>query len=131
MKSKVVAILFFLFLLFVIAAANAGQMPSLFRAMYDFPNGDRVGHFMLYGILSFLLTLAFPRTVQVFRFSLPIAIIALLLFSVLEECSQSLFPSRTPDAIDLVCSCAGILLAYGAASGWIKARHLPGRHTGA
>ena len=82
MKAKVAALLFFLFLLFVIWSADTGDMPPLFRAMYDFPNGDRVGHVVLYGILSFLLTLAFPRAVQLFRFSLPISIIALLLFSV-------------------------------------------------
>ena len=118
MKAKAAALLFFLFLLFVIWAADTGNMPSLFRAMYDFPNGDRVGHVVLYGILSFLLSLAFPRAVHLFRFSLPIAIIALLLFSAAEECSQSLFSSRTADAIDLVCSCTGIFLGYWAASFW-------------
>ena len=118
MKAKAAALLFFLFLLFVIWAADTGNMPSLFRAMYDFPNGDRVGHVVLYGILSFLLSLAFPRAVHLFRFSLPIAIIVLLLFSAAEECSQSLFSSRTADAIDLVCSCTGIFIGYWAASFW-------------
>jgi len=122
MKAKVAALLFFLFLLFVIWAADTGHMPSLFRAMYDFPNGDRVGHVLLYGILSFLLSFAFPRAVQLFRVSLPITIFALLLFSAVEECSQSLFSSRTADAIDLVCSCTGILLGYWAACFWMNAR---------
>jgi polysaccharide biosynthesis protein VpsQ len=116
MKAKAAALLFFLFLLFVIWAADTGQMPPLFRAMYDFPNGDRVGHVVLYGILSFLLSLAFPRAVHRRRFTPPIVIIALLLFSVVEECSQSLFSSRTADAMDLVCSCTGILLGYWAAA---------------
>jgi polysaccharide biosynthesis protein VpsQ len=122
MKAKVAASLFFLFLLFVIWAADAGQMPSLFHALYDFPNGDRVGHVVLYGVLSFLITLAFPRAVRPRGFFLPVPIIALLIFSAAEECSQMLFASRTADPIDLACSFIGILIAYWAASFWMSAR---------
>lgn len=122
MKAKAAAILFFVFLLFVIWAADTGRMPSIFRVMYDFPNGDRVGHVVLYGVLSFLLSLAFPRAGRKCRFALPVPIMALLLFSLAEECSQMFFPSRTADPIDLACSFAGILIAHGAASVWVNQR---------
>ncbi len=122
MKAKIAALLFFLFLVSVIWAADAGHMPSFLRAMYNFPNGDRVGHVVLYATLAFLLSRAFPRAIRLFGFSLPIAIIALLIFGVAEECSQSLFASRTADVIDLTCSCSGIFLGNWAASFGIDAR---------
>ncbi len=122
MKAKAAAILFLVFLLFVIWAADTGRMPSLFRAMYGFPNGDRVGHVVLYGILSFLLSLAFPPAGRKPRLWLPVPIILLLLFSLAEECSQMFFSTRTADPIDLACSFAGILIAHGVATVWIDQR---------
>lgn len=122
MKAKAAAILFFLFLLLVILAADNGRMPGFLRILYDFPNGDRVGHVVLYGALSFLVSIAFPRVARQPRFLLPVPIIALLLFSLGEEWSQTLFPSRTADPIDLACSFAGILTAYGMASAWMRRR---------
>ena len=118
MKMKIAALLFFLFMMFVILAADTGRIPSLIRTMYDFPNGDRVGHVVLYGIFAFLLASAFPRKFRLGRILLPVIIVALLIFSVVEECSQSLFSTRTPDFIDLICSCTGILLGTWGAYRW-------------
>ena len=119
---KIVALIFFFFILLVILAADTGQMPSFIRTMYDFPNGDRVGHVVLYGILAFLLAGAFPHKIRLGRFLLPIVIVALLVFCVAEECSQSLFSTRTADFIDLTCSGAGILFGTWAAYRWKDAR---------
>ena len=110
MKAKLAALLFFLFFLYIVCAADAGHLPAFFRSLYDFPNGDRVGHVIIYGILGFLISRAFPAGVRLGRVSLPIAIIALLVFSALEEWSQSLFSTRTADPIDLACSWTGIFL---------------------
>ena len=54
--KKWLLVLTFLFTVFIIAiviGANAGKFPDLLKPLYDFPNGDKVGHLILFGILSF------------------------------------------------------------------------------
>jgi VanZ family protein len=89
-------------------------MPLFARAIYDFPGGDRVGHFVLYGILAFLLASAFPRAVRLGLVSVPGVILVLLAFAALEEYSQTFFSTRTADLVDLVFSILGILVG-----GWL------------
>ena len=87
-------------------------MPDLFKAIYIFPNGDRVGHAVLYGLLTFLLKNAWPeKKVQVGRWVIPLGTALALIGATLEELSQFFFPNRTPDIIDLSCGFAGILIA--------------------
>lgn len=120
MFAKIAAILFFLFLLLVIVAADAGRMPPLLRAMHDFPQGDHVGHFVLFGILAFLSARAFPRAVRIGRLPVPLISVALLLFAIGEECSQRLFSTRTWDLVDMACSIVGIV-----AGSWLASRFRP------
>lgn len=110
MKSKILAAAFALFVLWVILSADLGRMPSFIHALYDFPQGDRVGHVVIYGIFAALLARAFPRPLRWGRFRLPASITVLALFAAAEECSQSLFSSRTVDLVDLACSFLGISL---------------------
>ncbi len=110
MKTKIIsALLFLVFILLIILAADTGTMPAFIRAIYNFPGGDKAGHFILYGILAFLLARAFPRQFQVGTLSIPIATLILLIFATLEEFSQSLFSTRSFDLFDLTCSFLGIL----------------------
>jgi len=116
MKTKILALLFLLFIVLVIVVADAGAMPPFIRALYDFPNGDKLGHFILYGILAFLLARAFPRPARLGRFSAPVVILALLVFAALEEYSQKFFSTRTSDLVDLTFSFLGILTGTWLAS---------------
>jgi asparagine N-glycosylation enzyme membrane subunit Stt3 len=125
MKARIAGLVFLLFILLVILAADMGRMPSFVRKLYDFPNGDRVGHVVLYGILAFLLSAAFPGGKWLGRIFLPTAIIVLLGFATLEEGSQSLFSTRTADFIDLACSWVGICGGAWAANRWKPARKAP------
>lgn len=113
--ARVLGVLFFLFLLLVIAAADAGRMPPLLRRLYDFPQGDRLGHVILFGLLAFLLVAAFPRRLRLGRVHVPAVTCALVLFATAEELSQSLFSTRTFDPIDLICSIVGVLTGTWAA----------------
>jgi VanZ family protein len=122
MKIKLVAFLGFSFLIYLMWAANSGHLPSFVASIYDFPNGDKIGHFGLYGLIAGFLSLAFPRTWQVGRFQFSIIIVIFLVFAIGEEWSQSLFPRRTADPIDALCSCLGILTGAWAASCVRKAR---------
>ena len=108
---KYFAVVFFVFVIAVIVLADHGSLPHSIRALYDFPNGDKVGHFILFGFLTFFLTRAFlssfpskPRGWVALSIGLILA-----LFIALEEWSQQLFPTRTFDLLDLLASYVGIV----------------------
>jgi VanZ family protein len=107
---KYIALLFLVFIILVIVAADMGAMPASIHALYDFPNGDRLGHFILYGILSFLLNLTFLRSLPTRprkRVALTVSLLLALAIG-LEEFSQMFFPERTADWVDLTCSYLGV-----------------------
>jgi VanZ family protein len=108
-------LLFFLLIVAIIISADADQLPDFLDRLYQFPGGDKVGHFILYGILSFLL-----NTSALTLFSkrdparlVPTVSLLLSIMIGLEEWSQSLFPARTMSITDLMASYAGVtLFAY-------------------
>ncbi len=116
--TKWLAIAFSIFIIVVIVLADMGTLPGLIRGLYDFPNGDKLGHFILYGILSLLLNLAFTVRpgANLSRMLWTVSLILALLIS-LEEWSQSLFDSRTMDIVDLLASYAGVTVA--ALTAWL------------
>lgn len=111
-------LLFVLFILAVILGANLDILPRSIGVFYDFPGGDKAGHFILFGILSFLLNKSalslFPKRDPA-RLVLTVSLLLSILVG-LEEWSQSLFPARTMSLTDLLASFAGMvafaLLAY-------------------
>jgi len=122
MKIKAAAVLSVLFLLYIAWAADTGRMPPFLRYLYTYPNGDRVGHVVVYGTLAFLLHLAFPGSRRWFGRPIPVAVAGLFVFGTAEEFSQGLFPRRTPDAIDLFCTWLGIAVGYLLARRWARSR---------
>jgi VanZ family protein len=109
-KSKLIALLFAIFIAWVIYAADTESFPPIIRYVYEFPNGDKAGHLILYGILAFLSALAFPQRKTLGPISLTWSSMVLLVFTTLEEISQMFFPSRTFSLIDLGFSFLGVLL---------------------
>ncbi len=106
---KWLAIAFSIFIVAVIVGADTGHLPRLIRSLYDFPNGDKVGHLFLYGFLSLILNLTFVRWLQpkVHRIILIVSLVLAVLIG-LEEWSQFLFATRTMDIFDLLASYAGV-----------------------
>ena len=118
MRKKWISILFVIFTLLIVILADSGNLPRSIKNLYNFPNGDKIGHFLLTGFLSLVLnwtalasraskvernkTDLKPASV-VFRVSLTLAF-----FVTLEEFSQKLFPRRTFSLLDLLFSYAGI-----------------------
>lgn len=116
---KYIAILFSIFILLVIALANQGSIPPFIKAIYDFPNGDKLGHFILFGLLNFFITYTLIRALPRFNsklVALPIGLILALLIGI-EEYSQRFFSTRTFDLIDLLASYIGVFVG-----GWIGYR---------
>ncbi len=120
----------FIFVIAVIALIDSGSLPHSIRAICDFPNGNKVEHFILFGLLEFFITRAFLSSIPSRRFdtvserrtvsatargwvTLLIDLI-LALFIGLEEFSQKFFANRTFDLIDLFASYAGLFVG-----GWM------------
>ena len=111
-------LLFALFIVAIVVVANLDKFPKPLKYLYDFPGGDKVGHFSLFGILSFLLNRSaltlYPKRNPA-RLTLTVSLLLSIVIG-LEEWSQSLFPARTMSATDLIASYAGVavfaFLAY-------------------
>jgi VanZ family protein len=108
----IATLLFTLFIVAIVIGADAGQFPPLIKRFYDFPGGDKAGHFILFGILSFLLNKSaltlFPKRNPA-RLILTVSLLLAILIG-LEEWSQALFPTRTMSASDLMASYAGVII---------------------
>ena len=114
---KYISALFLVFIIVVIILADMGSLPHSITAIYDFPNGDKLGHFILFGLLDFFLTRAFLPSLPG-RSPKPVALsigLTLAVFITLEEWSQQLFSTRTFDLIDLSASYLGLIVGGWAA----------------
>jgi hypothetical protein len=104
----------------IILAADTGHLRFLAR-VYDFPNGDKIGHFAIYGCLSLLVNLSAIQARRR-RAVVRTVVICSLLLAVplgLEEVSQAWIPARTFSLLDLAASYAGeAVFACLAASLW-------------
>jgi hypothetical protein len=121
---KYISVLFFIFIIAVIVLADNGSLPHFIRALYDFPNGDKAGHFVLFGLFNFILIrtyLSFFPSRSLGRVILSIGLI-LVLFTAIEEWSQKLFSARTFDLLDLLASYAGVFTSASLAFLWNKYR---------
>ena len=115
---KRLAILFGLFILAIIILADLGELGFLY-SLYDFPHGDKAGHFLLYGILTLLIDLTLFRAVPSAsrgRVAVKSALLLALIITA-EEFSQQLFSNRTFDLIDLAASYLGVVC-----SSWLALR---------
>ena len=115
---KYISALFLIFVITVIILVDSGSLPHSIRALYDFPNGDKLGHFILFGLLTFFLTRAFlssfpskPRGWMTLSISLTLALLIAL-----EEWSQQFFSTRTFDLFDLLATYLG--LGVGGWAAW-------------
>ena len=113
-----ITVLFALFLIGLIVLADMGKLHFLLRVMTSIPYGDKVAHFFLIGVLSFLVNRTamqlFPRQSPQ-RMSMIVTLFLLAMFTI-EEVSQAPISGRDASFADLVTNYAGIvffaLLAY-------------------
>ena len=103
-------LLFFIFICYVIVMADSGGESLFFDLGRVIPLGDKLGHFSLYGILSFLMNYALRfRHIEKYGFYWQIGSIAVFTFALIEELSQIYFPERTADVTDLLADVVGIV----------------------
>lgn len=99
---KFLAVIFVVFIIIIILLADIGHL-GFIAPLYDFPFSDKVGHFILFGLLTFLISLTVlrshrykdPRGISVYG-----ALFLALLITV-EEVSQMYIAGRTFDLLDL------------------------------
>jgi hypothetical protein len=128
---KILLILFlFLIIIPAIVLADLGRLPGFLAAVYAFPYGDKVGHFVLYGILAFLLVSVVPGVdrLKPWRNAL-LSCIGLIVFIGVEEISQLVLANRSADLMDFVCSVLGVI-AFGCAAWLVKRRNVSSQELG-
>jgi len=108
---KWLAILFALFILLIIVLADMGTLPQYLGFLKKIPFGDKVGHFLLYGILTLLIDLTLFRSLPNQSPKLIAVSSGLILALIIgvEEFSQQYFSNRTFDLIDLLASYLGVI----------------------
>jgi polysaccharide biosynthesis protein VpsQ len=109
---KWLTVAFGIFIIAIIVMADRGAMPHLISRVYDVPFGDKAGHFVLYGIMTFLLDLTFLRSLPKRDPKLVVFAISLILAGLIavEEYSQQFFPDRTFSLVDLSFSYLGVAI---------------------
>jgi len=114
---KYISALFFIFVIAIIILADRGSLPPFIRSIYDFENGDKLGHFILFGFLTFFITRTFLSSLPSKSRSWVTLSVGLILALgiALEEFSQQYFSTRTFDLIDLLASFLGVLVGGWAA----------------
>lgn len=117
----IITALFAALLLIIIILADTGRLGFL-GIVYLFPFGDKAGHFVLFGILAFLVVLT---TLHSRRFLAPrlVAVSVTLFLALLaaaEEFSQKFFALRTFSLLDLFFSWAGLALGAWLAWKWAQ-----------
>lgn len=111
-----IALSFFVFLLWIIYLANTGSDSVFFDFIKTLPYGDKIGHFGLFGFLTFTAIIAFKyRTFACSKFNIYYGFALVAVFVIAEEISQIFIPSRTFDLVDLAADSVGMLFATAVA----------------
>ena len=107
---KWLTLLFAFLIILIIVLADTGNLGFL-ALVYRFPFADKVGHFLLYGILVLLVNLTFFRAIpsQSRKRIVWLSGLTLAILIGLEELSQRSFSNRTFDLVDLSASYLGVI----------------------
>jgi hypothetical protein len=126
MKSRLITALYVALLAGIVFLADHSEYHNLFGGVRRIPGGDKLGHFLLMGLFSFLLNASLScRTVRVFFARVLLGSLIACAAVTLEELSQIFVRYRTFDPADLVFDYAGIW-AFGRLALHLKLRR--GRH---
>ena len=124
-RAKIILAGLGLLLLSLVSLADSGHGQRLFALANVIPGGDKVGHFVLFGPLAFLVNLVWQAgTVRWFGLRWLKGSVAIMAVVTLEECSQVLFRSRTFDLLDLAADGLGIWLCGRLAIYYLNWRRL-------
>ncbi len=105
------ALSFLTFICWIIIQADLGQSIALSKFVRHLPFGDKVSHFLLYGMLAFLVNLALKnRKLNILGHQVLLGGVLVLTFALLEECTQIALSTRDFELWDMFCDLVGIAL---------------------
>ena len=108
---KWITIVFIGFLILFVIIANLGLGSSFFPFIYYIPGGDKLGHFFLMGILSFLVNSVLKtRKIRIFSLNFLLGTLIVIAVVTIEEFSQIFLDYRAFSIIDLLFDYFGIVL---------------------
>ena len=103
-------LVFFGGLCWIIYLADTARTIYPFELLHDIPQGDKLGHFGLFGGLAWLLNRSLDfRRLQVGRFPLQLGAVLVMTFAAGEELTQWFFPNRHCDLADLLADLCGVV----------------------
>ncbi len=103
-------VLFVLMMVLVIIITIGADLRLIPTRPFRIRYSDKLGHFILYGILAFLLHFAVNgRRWKINRVSIPVAVCIVAAISLLDEAHQFFIRRRSLDAMDFAADVAGIL----------------------
>jgi polysaccharide biosynthesis protein VpsQ len=117
-KRWLTFLLFFLLIIGIITANDLGRLRSIISLVNSVPFGDKFGHIVLIGTLTYLLNYALAdRLLKTGNYKMLLGCLIIAVAMTIEECSQIWIPNRTFDLGDLAANYLGISIA-----GWIRIR---------
>lgn len=110
MRIKILAIVYILILAGIIILADLNGT-NYFAFIRRVPYGDKIGHFFLMGMLSFVVNLALrARRLKTWKLNFLLGSLIVGIAVAVEEFSQMFVSGRTFDWSDLAADFAGILI---------------------
>ena len=109
-RIKILTVIYIFILAGIIFLADLNGT-SYFSFIRKVPFGDKIGHFLLMGMFSFLLNLALKaKTIRLWLFKYLLGSLIVFGLVTLEEFSQIFVRGRTFDLTDLIFDYAGIFI---------------------
>ncbi|HFC01324.1 MAG TPA: hypothetical protein ENJ53_11010 [Phaeodactylibacter sp.] len=106
MNKKLLPAIFWAILIFYFSGKGSLNLPE---SIWDILSTDKVGHFGIYGIFTFLLLNGLPQVVSIWqKKEVRIALIISILYGISMEIMQYLFfPSRYFEFLDIIANIIG------------------------
>lgn len=123
-KMKILLFVYVFILAVIVFLANGKGTRFLLGFVGNIPYGDKLGHFLLMGVFSFLLNLVLnAKTIRFWKIEILLGSLIVLTVVTIEEISQIFVGGRTFDWSDLVFDFLGILI-FGKLAKYICRRKL-------
>ncbi len=111
-----IVFLFIAFLLFLISLTilkTNNLSPRLFNFLQHVPHHDKLGHFLLMGILAYLAIASISPLLKSRNINYPQLIVGSVvsLVIIIEETSQACFPTRSCSYLDAAAGITGVIIA--------------------
>ena len=111
MRIKILAFLYVALLIMIVWLADHRQYHHAFDLVRALPYGDKVGHFLLMGLLAFVVNLSLKcKRWRIFGLRFLAGSVIVLALVLIEELSQLFIRYRTFDWFDLLADGIGIFL---------------------